>query len=91
MRKTNYDKHKKDSNSFKEYEIGTRVLWNINSHYNGNKKKLGPHWVGPYEIVALSNDFQSIRIRSIPLANNQLNPMNFVKIPKRAPKTKENS
>jgi hypothetical protein len=42
------------------------VLWDINAHFHGNRQKLGPHWVGPYEITAVYHDEQSFDIKIIP-------------------------
>ena len=69
---------------FKEYEVHQRVLWNINSSYQGNAKKFGPKWVGPYEITDIFNDRQSFEIKMIPLYGTDIdNPMNKQKIPRK--------
>ena len=68
----------------KEYEIGQKVLWNINSRFTGNRRKLGPKWIGPYEIVKIFNDYQNFKIRVIPLIPSEKNnPMNKHKLPKK--------
>ena len=65
------------NNRVPEYEIGQRVLWNINSRYSGNKAKLGSRWIGPYEIVDIFNDYQSFTIKVIPLPTFEKNkPLN---------------
>ena len=70
-----------------QYEIGQKVLWNLNSQVVGNAAKLGPRWVGPYEIEDIFNGGQTFRIKVIPLPPNQrMNPMNEHKIPRRAEK-----
>ena len=80
LRQNSYNKNR----SKKRCEIGDKVLWNINHHLIGSQKKLGPKWVGPYEVVDIFNDYQKCRIWIMPLppleANNPMNPQ---KIPKR--------
>ena len=79
LRKAQYDKKRKD----KTYQIGEWVLWNINSHFVGNKSKLGPKWIGPYEIIDKFNDGQNFKIRSIPLSDENKVPNNRINLPKR--------
>ena len=75
-----YNKNK----STKKYEIGDRVLWNINARFTGNAQKLGPKWIGPYEIIDIKNDYQTYKLRVIPLPPNETdNPMNKHQPPKR--------
>ena len=60
-----------------EYEVGQRVLWNINSRYSGNKAKLGPRWIGPYEITDIFNNYTTFTIKVIPLPTFEQNkPLN---------------
>lgn len=69
--------NKSVNNKVPEYMIGQRVLWNINSRYSGNKKKLGPRWIGPYEIVDIFNDYQSFTLKVIPMLTKEQNkPLN---------------
>ena len=76
--------------STKNYEIGDHVLWNINIRFQGNKKKLGPRWVGPYEVIDIFNEGQNYKLRVLPLPPAQSkNPMNPHKPPKRAHPTKD--
>ena len=78
LRKKNWDKNKHDE----RLEIGSLVLWNINSQFTGNAQKLGPKWVGPYEVIACFNNQQNFKIRVIPMMdNNNNNPMNKQKVP----------
>ncbi len=97
-----YDKMRKDfadsKNTSKadDYEKHQRVLWNINSHYHGNKAKFGPKWVGPYEITDIFNDGANYEITLIPMKGTNIdNPMNYIKIPKKGnmlqPKAPQNS
>ena len=80
MRKASFDRNRKDS----EIEVGQKVLWNINASFAGNKRKLGPRWIGPYEVVKVFNDGQSLRIKVIDLPpEDTANPMNPHKIPRR--------
>ena len=79
LRKMQYDKKRKD----KTYQIGEWVLWNINAHFVGNRSKLGPKWIGPYEIIDKFNDGQNFKIRSIPSSPENDVPNNKVNIPKR--------
>ena len=82
--------HNKDR-SKKQCEIGDKVLWNIGKQLSGSKKKLGPKWVGPYEVVDIFNDYQSYTIRIIPLPPFlQNNPMNPIKKSKRLIKSGRN-
>ena len=61
-----------------------RVLWNINAlRLIGSEKKLTTKWVGPYEIVEMFNEGQSIRIKPIPLLSPNVQSMNVVNVPKR--------
>ena len=83
LRKKQWDKNRKEM----KLEIGHWVLWNINAHFVGNRKKLGPKFVGPYEIVNIFNEEQTFTLRVIPdkLFQNEAdrdNPMNKVNIPK---------
>ena len=82
LRTKSYDRNKKDI----ELTEGQWVLWNINAHFVGNKRKLGPKWIGPYEITKIWNNRQSFTIRVISdkLSEYQdynKNPMNSVKVP----------
>ena len=80
LRQKSYNKDKTD----KEYGIGDKVLWNINTQFTGNKRKLGPKWIGPYEIIDIFNDKQNYKLRVIPLPPLEANnPMNKHKVPKR--------
>ena len=76
--------NKKRNTESAQHEVGQRVLWNINSQYTGNRRKLGPKWVGPYEITDIWNNYQSFKLRVIPMApiQNKSNPMNPIKIPR---------
>ncbi|MCP4143055.1 MAG: hypothetical protein GY755_22655, partial [Chloroflexi bacterium] len=77
---------KKTSKTKDDFTLHQRVLWNINSHYHGNKKKFGPKWVGPYEIIKIFNNGANYTICLIPLKGNDDNidnPMNYIKIPKK--------
>ena len=77
MRKHQSDKRK--TSKAQEYALYQRVLWNINSHYHGNKKKFGPKWVGPYEITDIFNDGASFELKIIPMRGNNIdNPMNHI-------------
>ena len=59
-------------------------MWNVNAKYSGNAKKLGPKWIGPYEIVEIFNEGQNYKLRVIPLPpKEQHNFMNAHKTPKR--------
>ena len=81
-RKKQYDSNR---NLTLKYEQGQRVLYNINSHFVGNAHKLGPKWVGPYEITAIFNEGQSYELKVIPqLGKNANNPMNRHIQPRRA-------
>ena len=77
--------HDKNRNLKLHYELHQRVLYNINSHFVGNAHKLGPKWVGPYEITAMFNEGQSYELTVIPqLGKNANNPMNIHITPRRA-------
>eukprot|EP01084_Bolivina_argentea_P241976 406062_1 len=52
LRKHYYDKN---ANDFK-YEVGQDVMYNISSRLTGNKRKLKPNWIGPYEIITVFNN-----------------------------------
>ncbi len=83
MRETHAN-NKKTSKSKDDFTLHQRVLWNINSHYHGNKKKFGPKWVGPYEITDIFNRGANYEITLIPMKGNNINnPMNHIKIPKK--------
>ena len=76
--------NKKQKNKELEYKLNQRVLWNINSKYTGNQKKLGPKWVGPFEIIDIFNEGQSFTLKLIPLHGiDKNNPMNLINKPKR--------
>ena len=83
IREKSYNK-KKHKHKPKEYEIGQKVLWNINSQFVGNPKKLGEKWIGPYEIVEIFNNYQNYRLRIIPLSPLNPNPTTNHKLPRRA-------
>ena len=79
-RKKSADKKKKNYT----LEIGQKVLWNINSTFVGNKKKFGPRWIGPYEIINIFNDGNNYKLKVIDLPNpERLKAMNKHKIPRR--------
>ena len=79
LRKKSFDKNQQQ----KDYEVGQKVLWNINANYVGNKRKLSAKWIGPYEIVSIFNDGQSYTLKVIPLSPSQQNhPMNQHRYPK---------
>ncbi|MCP5098791.1 MAG: transposase family protein [Chloroflexi bacterium] len=81
-RKKHIDKSRDQS---LHYRLHQRVLYNINSHFVGNAHKLGPKWVGPYEITQIFNDGQSYELTVIPmLGSNESNPMNLHITPRRA-------
>ena len=83
IRLNNYQK--KNKREIKQYQVGDKVLWNVSVRFSGNKKKLGPRWVGPYEIIEIFNNGQSYKIKKIPLPPlKQNNPMNKHAPPKRA-------
>ena len=96
QKQAKYDKIRKekheqdiDEEQLKAYEIGQKVLWNINSQFHGNKQnkhKLGPKWIGPYEIVQIFNEYQNYRLRVIPIPplSKDNVPNNKIKIPRRA-------
>ena len=80
MRQTSYNK----KTSQQEYHVFQRVLWNVNAKYSGNAKKLGPKWIGPYEIVDIFNEGQNYKLRVIPLPPKEQHKfMNTHKTPKR--------
>ena len=88
-RQTVYDKIRlnnyKNKKKIKQYQVGDKVLWNASVRFSGNKRKLGPRWVGPYEIIKIFNNGQSYKIKEIPLPIFQRdNPMNKHAPPKRA-------
>ena len=86
IRLNNYQK--KNKKKIKQYQIGDKVLWNVSVRFSGNKKKLGPRWVGPYEIIKIFNNGQSYKIKKIPLPPlKENNPMNKHAPPKRAKQT----
>ena len=64
MRVKSYNNKKRSKTDYQKFQ---RVLWNINAKYSGNAKKLGPKWIGPYEIIDIFNEGQSYKIRVIPL------------------------
>ena len=81
--RTKSDDKKRDPSL--SYHLNQRVLYNINSHFVGNAHKLGPKWVGPYEITQIFNDGQSYELTVIPmLGTNENNPMNKHITPRRA-------
>ncbi len=88
-RKRNYDKNRKTPK--KDYKIKQKVLYNIHTHFTGNRRKLGPKWVGPFEIVDILEGKQSFKLKVIPLpAFARDNPMNKFTIPKRGNKEEDN-
>ncbi len=83
-RKRYFDK--KNSDKRLQYQIGDRVLYDIHTHFTGNRAKLGPKWVGPFEIIHMLPGEQAIKLRIIPLPdtdNAKNNPMNAFTIPRR--------
>ena len=79
-RKKSADRDRTDST----LEIGQKVLWNINSSFTGNKKKFGPRWVGPYEVIDIFNDGNNYKIRVIELPPEEaMKAMNRRKVPRR--------
>ncbi len=52
LRKLNYDKNASEDH----YEVGQDVMYNVSSRLTGNKRKLKPNFIGPYEIVRVFND-----------------------------------
>ncbi len=75
----------KGRDSSLHYRLNQRVLYNINSHFVGNAHKLGPKWVGPYEITQIFNNGQNYELKVIPMmGTNESNPMNKHILPRRA-------
>ena len=73
---------KKKSNY--KYQLFQRVLWNVNARHTGNRKKFGPKWIGPYEIISIYNDGQNYTLRPVKLPQDTYNnPLNQHKLPKR--------
>ena len=58
-RKRRYDR----TSTSDKYEVGSTVMYNISSSRKGNKRKLQPNWVGPFEIIEVWNEGQSYKIR----------------------------
>ena len=86
LRQKSYNKRQ----SKVDYQKFQRVLWNINHKYSGNAKKLGPKWIGPYEIIDIFNDGQSYKLRVIPLPPNEQNKfMNKHRHPRRGSDKKD--
>ena len=84
VRKKRHDE-KIDEDKIKKYEIGQKVLWNVNSQFTGNAQKLGPKWIGPFEITKIFNDELNYKLRVIPLPPLPNDcPMNKLKVPRRA-------
>lgn len=80
LRANSHNKNK----SKEKYAKFQRVLWNVNAKYKGNAQKLGPKWIGPYEIVDIFNDGQSYTLRVIPLPQKEQHKfMNKHKHPRR--------
>ncbi len=80
LRKNQYDKNKRIKK--RDYTKGDRVLYNIHTHFTGNRRKLGPQWVGPFEILSVEQN--KIRLRIIELPKNHPakdNPMNRYTVP----------
>ena len=82
MRLDNYQN--KNKKQIKQDQIGDKVLWNVSVRFSGNKKKLGPRWVGPYEIIDIFNNGQSYKIKDTITMQRRNNPMNKHAPPKRA-------
>ncbi len=58
LRKHYYDKN---ANEFK-YKVGQDIMYNISSRLTGNKRKLKPNWIGPYEVVAEYNNGMNYKL-----------------------------
>ena len=77
LRKKNYDKNRNIS----KLEVGDKILYDISTKSVGNKRKLKPHYVGPYEIIEIKNDGQNIKLRDIYDKDNTFNGhIKYVKI-----------
>ena len=63
LREKSYNKN----TSTEEYHVHQQVLWNVNSRYHGNARKLGKKWIGPYEIIEIFNNGQSCKLKILPL------------------------
>ena len=79
LRRAKYAKQRRA----KPFEPGTKVLWNIHAQFKGNLKKLGPRWIGPYEVVETFNNGQSLTVKLCDLDEDEDHYMNRLKIPRR--------
>ena len=61
LRKRTYDKKKKAV----DLEVGDYVLYDVSSRYTGNTKKLLPNYVGPFEIIQMKNEGNTLTLRDV--------------------------
>ena len=46
-------------------QVGELVLWDLNTHFKGNRKKFGPHYGGPYEVIKVFPRGNTAIVRSL--------------------------
>ena len=66
-RKRRADKKRSD----REYHVGDRVMFDASIMRKGNKRKLMPSYIGPYEVTKVANDGLNYDLRGI--ANPSIN------------------
>ena len=54
-RSKSYNKTKNESIT---YQVGEYVMIDVHRHQTGNKKKLNPSWIGPFEIIKIIDNKQ---------------------------------
>ena len=49
------------------------MLYNVSVRLTGNKKKLKPNYIGPFEIIQIKNDGLNVKLREIANPVNEFN------------------
>ncbi len=80
LRNKEYHKQFKQNATSNQFEVGQLVLYDLSTHYKGNRRKLGSHYVGPFEIIKIFNDGSNATLRSIAEFESNNNVMNQLQL-----------